>query len=284
MYFVWVRFRACFGFISQRATLAHVKALNVAVPNAFRKPAGNQIGTKVYTVRNNPREMLDNLRTKYGACTPNEKTVNNQRFDQPWDPNEPIEALFDRLEECYIFSIMAKPLFTLEQVIDKAIIVIQRTGLYETALLEWQGFEENNKTWEQLKLHFEEAYEIRLASGQGTAATHGYVNNTEVLDNDSISTIQESLQSIHLANNANYQSLQKHIQATRAETATLRAELLTAQQTLANLAQASPTVVAPMSFTPPIAVPPYVPSHMPYPVQPQFQQYYQQSYGRGRGR
>ena len=24
MYFVWVRFRACFGFISQRATLAHV--------------------------------------------------------------------------------------------------------------------------------------------------------------------------------------------------------------------------------------------------------------------
>jgi hypothetical protein len=28
MYFVWVRFRACFGFISQRATLAHV--INIA--------------------------------------------------------------------------------------------------------------------------------------------------------------------------------------------------------------------------------------------------------------
>jgi hypothetical protein len=97
---------------------------------------------------------------------------------------------------------MAKPPFTLEQVIDKAIIAIQRTGLYEAALLEWQGFNENNKTWEQLKLHFEEAYEIRLASGQGTAVTHGYVNNTEVYNDNSISTIQESLQSIHLANNA----------------------------------------------------------------------------------
>jgi hypothetical protein len=27
---------------------------------------------------------------------------------------------------------------------DKAIMAIQRTGLYETALLEWQGFTEEN--------------------------------------------------------------------------------------------------------------------------------------------
>eukprot|EP00804_Cyclotella_cryptica_P006044 CCRYP_000272-RA/>CCRYP_000272-RA protein AED:0.46 eAED:0.46 QI:0/-1/0/1/-1/1/1/0/109 len=108
---------------------------------------------------------------------------------------------------------MAKPPFTLEQVMDKAISAIQRTGLYETALLEWQGFNDANKTWEQLKLHFEEAYEIRLASGQGTAATHGYVHNVKAQDEDSISTIQESLQTIHLANTAQYQSIQDHIQA-----------------------------------------------------------------------
>jgi hypothetical protein len=238
---------------------------------------------------------LDNLRTKYGACTPNEKTANNLRFDQPWDPNEPIEALFDRLEECYIFSIMAKPPFTLEQVIDKAIIAIQRTGLYETALLEWQGFDEDNKTWWQLKSHFEEAYEIRLASGQGTAATHGYVNNTEVQDDDSISTIHESLQSIHLANNANYQSLQDHIQAARAETATLRVELQAAQQTLANLAHAAPPTMPPVTFDPgatapasvcPVLFPPptAAPVYVPPPVSYAPQQYTQQSYGRGRGR
>ena len=273
--------------------------INVAVPNAFRKPAGNQIGTKVYTVRDNPREILDNLRGKYGACTPNEKTANNQRFDQPWDPNEPIEALFDRLEECYIFSIMAKPPFTLEQVIDKAIIAIQRTGLYETALLEWQGFEDANKTWWQLKLHFEEAYEIRLASGQGTAASYGYVNNADATDDDSISTIHESLQSIHLANNANYQNLQDHIQAARSETATLRAELQAAQQTLANLAYAAPTAmppmifdtgatapasIRPMPFAPPPPAPLYAPAPTQYPQQQSLQGYGQQQYGRGRGR
>ena len=69
---------------------------------------------------------------------------------------------------CLPFKIQAKPPYTQEQLIDKAIMAIQRTGLYETALLEWQGFDEVNKTWQQLKLHFEEAYEIRLASGRGS--------------------------------------------------------------------------------------------------------------------
>ena len=112
------------------------EALNAAVPNAFRKPTGNQIGTKVFTVRDDPKTILSDLRTKYGTCTPREKAANGQGFDEPWDPNEPIEALFDRLEDCYIFAIQNKPPFTLDQMIDKAIIAIQLTGLYERALLE----------------------------------------------------------------------------------------------------------------------------------------------------
>ena len=128
-------------------------------------------------------------------------TANGRRFDEPWDPNKPIDALFDRLEDCYIFAMQNKPPFTLEQMIDKAIsTAIQLTGLYERALLEWQDFAEANKTWAQLKLNFEEAYDVCLASGQGTAASHGYVNNAAAeTDNDSISTIQESLAFIHLA-------------------------------------------------------------------------------------
>lgn len=234
-------------------------ALNDAIPNAFRKPVGNQIGTKVFTVRDDPRQILADLRVKYGTATPNDKAANEQAFNQPWNPNEPIEALFDRLEECYVYSIMAKPPYTMEQLIDKAIIAIQRTGLYETALLEWTGFEEENKTWQQLKLHFEEAYEIRLASGQGTSGFHGYVNNTEaVTDDDSISSIQESLNTIHLSNNAQYAALQEYLHAARSETASLRAELAATQQAMANFTQASMRNTAP-----PPSAQPYVPSYVP---------------------
>ena len=48
-------------------------ALNKAIPNAFRKPIGKQIGQKVYTVRDNSRDILSNLRTKYGTSTLSEK-------------------------------------------------------------------------------------------------------------------------------------------------------------------------------------------------------------------
>eukprot|EP00804_Cyclotella_cryptica_P013523 CCRYP_017243-RA/>CCRYP_017243-RA protein AED:0.41 eAED:0.30 QI:0/0/0/1/1/1/5/0/1642 len=231
-------------------------ALNEAIPNAFRKPIGNQMGQKVYTVRDNPRDILSNLRTKYGTSTPAEKRRNNVLLDAPWDPNDPIEALFDRIEDCFIFALICKPQFTMEQIIDKAIVAIQLTGLYETALLEWSGFAEENKTWQQLKLHFEEAYELRLASGQGTAGTHGYVNSATANDDDSIASIQESIVNFHMANNANYQSMQDILQAARAETASLRAELQSTQQSFANFARATPP-----AFVPPI--PQYVPALPP---------------------
>jgi hypothetical protein len=103
--------------------------------------------------------------------------------------------------------------------------------LYETALLEWQGFTEENKNWQQLKLHFEEAYEIHLAAGQGTAGAHEYVNHAATEDDDdSIATIQESINNIHMANNnANCANITEHLKASRAETAALRAELAAAR-------------------------------------------------------
>eukprot|EP00804_Cyclotella_cryptica_P023697 CCRYP_019320-RA/>CCRYP_019320-RA protein AED:0.37 eAED:0.35 QI:0/0/0/1/1/1/6/0/1607 len=236
----------------QNVRRAVTEALNTAVPNAFRKPVGNQIGAKVYTIRDDPQTILADLRTKYGVCTPREKSDNNRRFDEQWNTTEPIEGLFDRLEDCYVFAIQNKPPFTLDQMIDKALIAIQLTGLYERALLEWQDFDEENKTWAQLKLHFKEAYEIRLASGQGTAGMHGYVHNLMVeTDDDSITTIHESLNSIQLANNANYQALLDNLQAARAETASLRAELQTAKQSMAHFTQASQAMTTPAFVRPP---------------------------------
>jgi hypothetical protein len=284
----------------QNVRRAVTEALNSAVPNAFRKPVGNQIGTKVFTVRDDPQLILADLRTKYGVCTPQEKSHNNRKFDEPWNPHEPIEGLFDRLEDCYVFAIQNKPPFTLDQMIDKALIAIQLTGLYERALLEWQDFLDENKTWAQLKLHFEEAYELRLASGQGTAGMHGYVNHAaDETDDDSITTIQDSLQSIQLANNANFLAMQDNLQAARAETASLRAELQSAQQTFASLTQANQVITTlpyarppPATFNP--ATTPYTPPIMATPTYPPaYQQQYgysNQGYsrrsrgGRGRGR
>ena len=58
--------------------------------------------------------------------------------------------------------------------VDKALIAIQLTSLYSTAILEWNEIDEVNNTWTEFKAHFTEAYDIRNRLGEGTAGTMGY--------------------------------------------------------------------------------------------------------------
>ena len=39
-----------------------------------------------------------------------------------------------RLEECYVIALVMKPSYTKEQMIDKAVVAIQATGLFEAAM------------------------------------------------------------------------------------------------------------------------------------------------------
>ena len=68
--------------------------------------------------------------------TPEEKTKTEADWSAAWNPSEPIEILFDRLEDCYVLSVATKTAYTQEQMIDKALTAIQRTGLYPTTILE----------------------------------------------------------------------------------------------------------------------------------------------------
>ena len=61
-----------------------------------------------------------------------------------------------------MLSVSAKPAYTAEQMIDKGITAIKRTGLYSTALVKWQAFELADQSWSEFKAHFAEAYEVRL--------------------------------------------------------------------------------------------------------------------------
>ena len=47
------------------------------------------------------------------------------------------------------------------------------TGLYPTAVVEWEGFVAINKMWPEWKVHFIKVYELRETSGV-TAGRAGY--------------------------------------------------------------------------------------------------------------
>ena len=119
--------------------------------------------------------------------------MNKANWAAAHNPNEPIEDLYDRLEECFVVALVAKPAYTMDQMVDKALIAVQRTGLYATAILEWKAVDVMNQTWPEFKIHFTEAYDLRIHSGAVTAGTMGYhgVNNATGADDDSWSSINE---------------------------------------------------------------------------------------------
>ena len=52
---------------------ATIDALNIAVPKAYKRGTGANLGVKVYRVKDNPRDILNRLTKLYGKMTSQEK-------------------------------------------------------------------------------------------------------------------------------------------------------------------------------------------------------------------
>lgn len=239
-------------------TRAIIAALNIAVPKQFKRGTtamgGAIIGSTSYRSNHDPRAILLALRTTYGIPTPAERQANDTAFAAPWNSNDPIETFFDRLEDCYVAAIIATPPYTLEQMINRAIMSIQLTGLYPTALIEWNAIAPATRTWDLLKSHFTTAYITRITSGTGTTATNGYHGAANAIDNDDAlnnieTTLNHELTNLQVANNAHHQS-------TAATVAALRADMTALQQQLAMLSTAPAAIPPPATYTAAMAPPP----------------------------
>ena len=232
---------------------ATIDGLNKAVPKAYKRMATNMMGSRIYRPSDNPRDILTHLRSLYGQPTPAEKEAQQRLWDTGWDPNSPIETLFDHLEECYLTSVTCPPTYTNEQLIDKGLTAMRRSGLFTTAILEWTN-ETVYKGWVHLKEHFIEAYNARLMSGLGTAGTQGYhgAANAEYNDDDSIESVKASFANMQMANNANATQMNVNMETVTSRMKSVEAALAAAQQQLAMMAQAPPPA-APYHYPPPPA-------------------------------
>ena len=183
-------------------------------------------------------------------------------WSAPWNPQEPIKLLFNRLD-FYVLSVSAKLAYTQERMIDKALTAIQRTGLYPIAIVEYQGFTQENKNREEFKSHFAEAYMIRLQSGQSYGNPyHGATNAYEADNNDSITTLHNTIANLTHAANANTTDLNAKITNMVSEMHALRTTVAQQAHQLANIAT-TPTVATPEGGIPPTwAAPPSVPTNI----------------------
>ena len=124
-------------YIQSNVNIAILAGLNLALPRTYHRSVAGALGTRNYRFTDDPKDILQGLQDNYRQITPAEKTKMEADWSAAWNLSEPIKLLFDQLEYCYVLSVVAKPAYTQEQMIDKALIVIQRTGLYPTAILEY---------------------------------------------------------------------------------------------------------------------------------------------------
>ena len=70
----------------------------------------------------------------------------------------------------------------MDQIIDKALIIVQQTGLYKLAIIKWNAFNAANHTWPDFRMHFGKAYDTHLRSGAGTANANVYHNTANAIN------------------------------------------------------------------------------------------------------
>ena len=114
---------------------AIISALNDAVPEKYYTAGGNA-GQNVCTATDNPRQIIEYLTNRHGKLKQAEKEAANNKWREPYNPLNPIEIMFKKLEEFWVQALIAGPPYTETEnkLVDRALDNIKQAGLYTTAV------------------------------------------------------------------------------------------------------------------------------------------------------
>jgi hypothetical protein len=108
-------------------------------------------------------DLLTHLLTFYAIIAPTELTQNYERLNTPYDPNQPIEMLFQQIQDARAFAVAGGQPYGAVMIINVAYTLVFNTGLYPDACRAWQSRAIAAKTWAQFKIDFATAHrEFRL--------------------------------------------------------------------------------------------------------------------------
>jgi hypothetical protein len=82
---------------------------------------------------------------------PTELTQNYERLNTPYDPNQPIETLFQQIKDARAFVVAGGQPYGNIMIINVAYALLFNTGLFPDACQAWQSRAIAGKTWAQFK-------------------------------------------------------------------------------------------------------------------------------------
>jgi hypothetical protein len=78
-------------------------------------------------------QLLTQLLTYYAMIAPTELTQNYKRLNTPYDPNQPIEMLFQQIQDDRAFVVAGGQPYGAAMIVNVAYIIVFNTGLFPDA-------------------------------------------------------------------------------------------------------------------------------------------------------
>jgi hypothetical protein len=140
-------------------------------------------------------QLLTHLLTYYTMIAPTELTQNYKRLNTPYDPNLPIETLFQQIQDARAFAVAGGQPYGAAMIVNLAYTLIFNTGLFPDACRAWQSRAIAGKSWAQFKLDFATAHrEFRLTNH--TAHQSGFHSANMMIEQGRYDSIQDTIDSI----------------------------------------------------------------------------------------
>jgi hypothetical protein len=99
-------------------------------------------------------QLLTHLLTYYAMIAPTELTQNYERLHAPYNPNQPIEMMFQQIQDARAFAVAGGQPYGAAIIVNVAYTLVFNTGLFPDACRAWQSRVIAGKTWAQFKLDF----------------------------------------------------------------------------------------------------------------------------------
>jgi hypothetical protein len=126
---------------------------------------------------------------------PTELTQNYERLNTPYDPNQPIETLFQQIQDARAFTVTGGQPYGAAMIVNVAYTLVFNTGFFPDACRSWQSRATAAKTWAQFKIDFATSHrEFRLTNQ--TAQLSGFHRANMMIEQGRDDSMQETAEAI----------------------------------------------------------------------------------------
>jgi hypothetical protein len=140
-------------------------------------------------------QLLTHLLTYYAMIAPTELTQNYERLNTPYDPNLPIETLFQQIQDTRAFAVAGRQPYGAAMIVNFAYTLVFNTGLFPDACRAWKSRAIAGKTWAQFKIDFATAHrEFRLTNQ--TAQQSGFHSANMMIEQGRDESMQDTVDAI----------------------------------------------------------------------------------------